>query len=66
MITQEIFDVLGKKIAVILNNGIFDDGWQEVEFSAIELNLSSGVYYYRMTAKGLSSDTDSKITKMYS
>lgn len=42
-----VYDILGKKIAVIVNKQL-DPGTYEVEFNAS--GLTSGVYFYRLTA----------------
>lgn len=46
-VSIKVFDVLGKEVAVILNQ-IQSSGKHEVEFNG--MNLSSGVYYYRIEA----------------
>lgn len=50
-VTLEIFNVLGQKVAVVLKNQEFEDGWQEIEMFNSDLKLASGIYYYKMTTQ---------------
>ncbi|OGU31992.1 MAG: hypothetical protein A2057_07590 [Ignavibacteria bacterium GWA2_35_9] len=50
-VTLKIYDVLGKEIATLVNEEK-PAGSYEVEFNASELNLTSGVYFYRITTGG--------------
>ena len=52
-ITLKLYNTLGQEVATILDREEFSDGWQEVEIDAGIYNLSSGVYYYRLTAESL-------------
>ena len=48
-VTLKVYDISGKEVAVLVNehkNG----GNYEVQFSAGSLNLSSGIYFYRLQA----------------
>jgi len=45
----EVFDVLGKKIAMLVN-AKQEAGSYTVNFNAAQYNLSSGVYFYKLTA----------------
>lgn len=45
----KIFDVLGNEIAMIINENI-SAGSHEVKFNSSNLNLSSGIYFYRFEA----------------
>jgi hypothetical protein len=47
-VTVEIFDVLGKRVKVLVNNEKFDAGTKIVKFRADD--LPSGVYFYRVRA----------------
>lgn len=51
VVKLEVFDIIGRKIRELVN-GELDAGLHSVEFNGA--NLSSGVYYYRLTANGLS------------
>ncbi|WP_157464725.1 BspA family leucine-rich repeat surface protein [Balneola vulgaris] len=42
----EVFDLLGRKVATLLNNERRSAGWHQVTFDAS--NLSSGIYIYRI------------------
>ena len=46
-VTLEIYNSLGQKVATLLNKRI-NPGHHKVKFNA--LNLSSGIYYYKITA----------------
>jgi hypothetical protein len=45
-----IFDILGREIAVLLNNEIRDRGKYEISFDATD--LPSGIYFYKLQAGG--------------
>lgn len=46
-VTLEIYDVMGRKVNVLVENEMYSAGSHSVTFDAT--NLSSGVYLYRMT-----------------
>ncbi len=48
-VNLEVFDMLGKKIATLVN-ARQDAGSYKVNFNAAQYNLSSGVYFYKLTA----------------
>lgn len=48
-VSVRIFDVMGKKVAEVVNE-IQSTGFHSVDFNGV--NLSSGVYYYRIEANG--------------
>jgi len=47
----EIFDILGRKIAVLIN-GMLQPGIYEIHYNAD--NLTSGIYFYKLTANNFS------------
>ncbi|MBS4028335.1 MAG: exo-alpha-sialidase [Ignavibacteriales bacterium] len=47
-VTLKIYDVLGREITVLLNNEAMEAGKHEIAFDAGK--LSSGIYYYRLSA----------------
>ncbi len=47
----EVFDVVGRKVATIVDRDI-EPGEHTIVFSAWEYQLSSGLYFYRMSAGG--------------
>ncbi len=49
----EVFDVLGRKIATLVS-GMQSAGRQSYTFNAARYGLTSGVYFYRLTANGFS------------
>ncbi len=44
----EVFNLLGQKVATLLENDLKQAGWHSIQFDA--MNLSSGVYIYRIRA----------------
>ena len=58
-VTLKIFDILGKEIATIVD-GYKTAGSYDVTFLANEFNLSSGVYFYKLTAENFE-DTKSML-----
>ena len=57
LVTLKVFNILGQEVATLVNNELVDEGEHEVIFSAEGgsasggvSSLSSGVYFYRMTA----------------
>jgi hypothetical protein len=62
-VTMKVYNVLGQEVASVLNKEFYEAGNDLVEFDASK--LSSGVYFYRLTAKGIDSETDfSSVKKM--
>jgi hypothetical protein len=60
---MKVYNVLGQEVASVLNKEFYEAGNDLVEFDASK--LSSGVYFYRLTAKGIDSETDfSSVKKM--
>lgn len=49
-VTLEVYDMLGRKVQVLLNNEVFSAGSHQVTFDAT--NLPSGIYLYRMVTPG--------------
>ncbi|MBS3915214.1 MAG: T9SS type A sorting domain-containing protein [Bacteroidetes bacterium] len=49
-VTIKVYDVLGREVADLINDGLLDEGNHEIEFDATK--LSSGIYFYRLTAGG--------------
>ena len=54
MVTLKVYNLLGKEVAVLLNEDK-QPGEYEADFSAGKFNLSSGVYFYRLTAGSFTS-----------
>ena len=57
VISLRVYDVLGREVAVLINNATMNQGMYEVKFDAN--TLSSGVYFYRMNVN----DGEYQITK---
>ena len=53
VVTLKVFNILGEEIAVLLERVPMTRGYKEVSFNAGE--ISSGVYFYRLTAESSSS-----------
>ena len=51
-VTLEVFDLLGRKVATLNQNELFNSGVHEVTFDAG--NLASGLYVYRLSTENLS------------
>lgn len=68
-VTLKVYDALGREVATLVDNERMEDGDEEVEFDGGR--LSSGVYFYRLTAEvdanpeeGLASSRFSTVKKM--
>jgi hypothetical protein len=48
-VTLKVYDILGNEIATLVN-AEKNPGTYEVQFSTSEYHLSSGIYFYRLTA----------------
>jgi hypothetical protein len=55
-VTLKLYNTLGQEVATLLNREELEDGWQETELEAGYYNLSSGVYYYRLTAETITDE----------
>jgi hypothetical protein len=53
-VTLKVYDMLGKEVAVLVND-YKNAGSYSVQFNVDDLNLSSGIYFYRMQAGSSSS-----------
>ncbi|MCZ7616718.1 MAG: T9SS type A sorting domain-containing protein [Ignavibacteriaceae bacterium] len=60
-VTLSIFNILGEKVATILNNNM-SAGNHSIDFNAAELN--SGVYFYKIEAIGNNGINFSSTKKM--
>jgi hypothetical protein len=49
-VTIKIYDLSGREIASLMNNHFYSRGYQNVIFNSSNFNLSSGVYFYKLTA----------------
>ena len=55
-VTLKIYNSLGQEVATLLDHQEMDYGTQEVELSSSAVNLSSGVYFYRIAAEIINED----------
>lgn len=60
-VTLEIFDVFGRRVAVLLQNEQKQAGYHNVSFDASD--LSSGMYIYRLHAQGSSVNAEIPLFK---
>jgi Secretion system C-terminal sorting domain len=60
-VTLRIYDVLGRQIAELLNSGM-STGVHTINFNAA--NLTSGVYFYKLEAKGVNGKNFTSVKKM--
>ncbi|MFN3871483.1 MAG: DUF4397 domain-containing protein [Ignavibacterium sp.] len=60
-VTLKVFNLLGQEIATLVN-GRLSAGTQQIEFRAD--NITSGVYFYRIDAKGIDGTNFSSTKKM--
>jgi hypothetical protein len=44
----EVFDLIGRKVATLVDNERKAAGWYQIAFDAS--NLASGIYFYRIVA----------------
>jgi hypothetical protein len=54
IVTLKVYNILGQEVATLANREEMEDGMQTLEFNASR--LSSGVYFYRIIAEGLSEE----------
>lgn len=49
-ITIKVYDVMGREIAVLLNKRSYSQGYQNAVFNSVRYNLTSGIYFYKLSA----------------
>lgn len=49
-----VYDILGRKVAELINSQWKEAGYHQFNFSAVSYNLSSGIYFYRIQTDGYS------------
>ena len=62
IVTLKIYNTLGQEIATLIDRQNLDEGWNELRVSMDALNLSSGVYFYRLVAQTVT-DGDNPISQ---
>jgi|GEM_PF-2156420 len=61
LVTLKVYDVLGREVATVLQNEELSAGEEAIEFDASR--LTSGVYFYRLTAVSLERNVEFTATK---
>ena len=56
MVTLTVYNVLGQRVAIPLNNQFVEEGHQTATFDA--RNLASGAYFYRIDAKEIGQEKE--------
>jgi len=51
-VSLNVYDALGNEVASLINNTLLSGGKYKVDFDINRFNLSSGLYFYRLTAEG--------------
>lgn len=51
IVTLKIYNTIGQEVATLANKELYTEGMNELEFDASR--LSSGIYFYQMTANGV-------------
>lgn len=54
LVTMQVYDVMGREVATLIEGEEYDFGQQSVEFNGED--VASGVYFYRLLAAGLGED----------
>lgn len=60
-ITITVFNILGQKIATLVDRGEFEEGVYEVQFDGT--NIGSGVYFYQLVAESIGEDDEVPASK---
>lgn len=64
IVTLKVYNMLGQEVATLLDRQQTDDGWNQVELSADDYRLASGVYFYRIVAETVQ-DEDNPVSRTY-
>lgn len=51
LVTLKVYDITGREIVSLINNQTYSAGTYDYQFNSAGLNLSSGVYFYRVYAQ---------------
>ena len=62
-VTMELYGITGEKIVTLIE-GELSAGYYTAAINAIELNLASGVYFYKMTATGQNNQSFIQVKKL--
>jgi len=63
IVSLKVYDILGQEVATLIDHEEMEEGEQEIEFDAN--GLSSGVYFYRLTADGINENETNDIRTTY-
>lgn len=55
-ITFEVFDLKGQRVALLIDNKRYQNGEYSVSFDASKYNMTSGVYFYKLSTSAGESD----------
>jgi hypothetical protein len=55
IVTLKVYSILGQEVATLFDNEPLDEGEQSIEFNPV--NLTSGVYFYRVVAQAVDDET---------
>jgi len=56
-VTLKVYDLNGREIATLLNNKNLATGYHSIAFNSSTYSLSSGVYFYKIIATGISDNS---------
>ena len=62
VVTLRVYDILGQVVTTLFNNEVIEAGYQKINWNGI--NLASGLYIYRLNAKGIDGKEFTKSMKM--
>ena len=60
LVTLKIYDILGREVKVLLDQELYDEGVQGIDFDGA--HFASGVYFYRLIAEGVKDEQDENST----
>ena len=63
MVSLKIYNMLGQEVSTILDNQEIEDGALELTFDAA--SLSTGVYFYRLTAQSIADPDEGTASQLY-
>ena len=64
IVSLKVYNTLGQEVATLIDRQELDDGWNDIEMSADDYRLASGVYFYRIVAETVA-DEDNPVRQTY-